>query len=36
MFDGKYYLTEIKHLFDSAKGLRTEFTAERAGVGRGQ
>jgi uncharacterized protein len=36
MFDGKYYLIEIKHLFDSAKGLRTEFTAERAGIGRGQ
>jgi uncharacterized protein len=36
LFDGKYYLIEIKHLFDTAKGLRTEFTAERAGIGRAQ
>ena len=36
MFSGKYYLTEVKHLFDNAKGIRTEFRAERAGVGRGQ
>jgi phage protein D len=35
LFDGKYYLIEIKHLFDSAKGLRTEFIAERPGIGRG-
>jgi Bacteriophage probable baseplate hub protein len=34
VFKGKYYLTEVKHLFDLAKGLRTEFTAERPGVSR--
>lgn len=36
MFSGKYYLTEVRHLFDNAKGIRTEFRAERAGIGRGQ
>ncbi|MDQ1557300.1 MAG: uncharacterized protein QOD32_360 [Pyrinomonadaceae bacterium] len=34
LFSGKYYVTEIKHLFDSAKGIRTEFRAERPGIGR--
>jgi phage protein D len=34
MFDGKYYVSEIAHIFDSAKGLRTEFRAERAGIGK--
>lgn len=34
MFSGKYYVVEARHLFDSRKGLRTEFTAERAGIGR--
>jgi phage protein D len=33
LFSGKYYLTEIKHLFDNAKGIRTEFRAERPGIG---
>jgi phage protein D len=32
VFKGRYYLTEVKHLFDLAKGMRTEFTAERPGV----
>lgn len=36
IFSGKYYLTEVRHLFDNAKGIRTEFRAERAGLGRGQ
>jgi phage protein D len=36
VFSGKYYLTDVRHLFDNAKGIRTEFRAERAGVGRGQ
>lgn len=33
LFTGKYYLTEVQHLFDQASGLRSEFTAERPGVG---
>jgi phage protein D len=36
LFSGKYYLTETKILFDNAKGIRTEFRAERVGIGRGQ
>jgi phage protein D len=35
LFSGKYYVTEIKHLWDNAKGIRTEFRAERPGIGRG-
>jgi len=34
LFSGKYYLAEVKHLFDGAVGLRTEFVAERPGLGR--
>jgi phage protein D len=34
MFTGKYYLSEVRHLFDGMKGVRTEFTAERPGIGR--
>jgi Bacteriophage probable baseplate hub protein len=33
LFNGKYYVVESRHLFDNAKGLRTEFTAERPGIG---
>lgn len=33
LFSGKYYLTEVKHLFDGKKGLRTAFCAERPGIG---
>lgn len=33
LFSGKYYTTEVRHVFDRS-GLRTEFTAERPGVGR--
>jgi hypothetical protein len=33
LFNGKYYLSEVRHVFD-AEGLRTEFTAERPGIGR--
>jgi uncharacterized protein len=36
LFNGKYYLTEVRHLFDSVLGLRTQFTAERPGLGRAQ
>jgi phage protein D len=35
LFSGKYYLTEVRHLFDGAAGIRTEFTAERPGLGQG-
>ena len=34
LFSGKYYIAEVKHIFDLAKGLRTEFRAERLGIGR--
>lgn len=33
LFEGKYYLAEVRHLFDGAKGIRTEFIAERPGLG---
>lgn len=32
LFNGKYYVVEVKHIFDSAKGLRTEFKSERVGI----
>jgi phage protein D len=34
LFSGKYYLTEVRHRFDNANGSRTEFRAERPGIGR--
>jgi phage protein D len=34
LFSGKYYLTAVKHLYDGVQGLRTEFTAERPGLGK--
>lgn len=34
IFNGQYYVSEAKHIFDNAKGLRTEFRAERAGIGK--
>lgn len=34
LFNGKFYVSEAKHIFDSAKGIRTEFRAERAGIGK--
>jgi hypothetical protein len=34
LFDGKYYVTRSRHLFDSRTGLRTQFTAERPGIGK--
>jgi phage protein D len=33
LFSGKYYVIEARHVFDSKKGLRTEFSAERPGIG---
>lgn len=35
LFSGKYYVTEIRTLYDTVSGLRTEFTVERPGIGRG-
>jgi hypothetical protein len=34
LFSGKYYVVESRHRFDSQLGIRTQFTAERAGCGR--
>lgn len=34
LFNGKYYVTEVRHMFDMRRGLRTEFKAERPGIGR--
>lgn len=34
LFSGKYYVTEVKHLFDNTKGIRTQFMAERPGIGK--
>lgn len=33
LFNGKYYVVEVKHIFDGAKGLRSEFRSERVGIG---
>lgn len=33
LFEGKYFLVEVRHVFDGAKGIRTEFIAERPGLG---
>ncbi|MDT5267893.1 MAG: uncharacterized protein QOH49_79 [Acidobacteriota bacterium] len=33
LFNGKYHVTEVRHMFDLKRGLRTEFTAERPGIG---
>ena len=34
LFSGTYTVTALRHRFDSALGLRTEFQVERAGIGR--
>lgn len=34
LFSGKYYVAGVRHIFDGVNGLRTEFTAERPGIGR--
>ena len=34
LFSGKYYVSETRTLFDGVRGLRTEFGAERPGLGR--
>jgi phage protein D len=32
MFDGKYYVTEVRHTFDQINGFRTQFRVERPGI----
>jgi hypothetical protein len=32
--NGRYYVSEVRHLFDGVRGLRTELCVERAGLGR--
>ena len=34
LFSGRYYVTEVHHVFDPTKGMRTGFVAERPGLGR--
>jgi uncharacterized protein len=34
LFSGRYYVTEVRHIFDATKGMRTEFSGERPGLGR--
>lgn len=34
LFNGKYYLTQVKHVFDGLRGYKTEFAAERPGIGK--
>jgi hypothetical protein len=36
LFNGKYYLTQVKHVFDGLRGYKTEFAAERPGIGKAQ
>jgi hypothetical protein len=33
LFSGKYYVTLARHIFDPLLGYRTEFEAERPGIG---
>jgi phage protein D len=33
LFDGKYYVTRVRHTYDLAHGFRTEFDVERPGLG---
>jgi hypothetical protein len=33
MFSGKYYLAQVRYVFDGVHGMRVEFAAERAGLG---
>jgi phage protein D len=32
MFNGNYYVTGVRHLFDGVNGYRTEFAVERTGI----
>jgi phage protein D len=34
LFNGKYFVTAVRHMFDAANGYRTWFTVERPGIGK--
>lgn len=34
LFNGKYYVVEVRHTFDGVNGYRTYFRVERSGIGR--
>jgi uncharacterized protein len=34
LFEGEYFVTDVHHRFDAARGLRTEFSCDRPGIGR--
>jgi phage protein D len=34
LFDGKYYITRARQIFDARTGFRTQFSAERPGIGK--
>ncbi len=34
LFSGTYYLSEVRHIFDGVRGIRSEFVGERPGLGR--
>jgi Bacteriophage probable baseplate hub protein len=36
IFDGSYYVSRTRHVFDVAEGYRTEFDVERPGIGAAQ
>jgi phage protein D len=36
MFSGEFYVTEVRHVFDGVRGMRTEFAVERPGLGSSQ
>jgi phage protein D len=33
LFEGKYYVTRVRHIFDSVRGFQTDFAVERPGIG---
>lgn len=36
LFEGEYFLTDVRHRFDAARGMRTEFCCDRPGIGQGR
>ena len=36
IFDGTYYVSRVRHVYDVAEGYRTEFDVERPGIGAAQ
>jgi uncharacterized protein len=33
LFNGKYYVADVRHVFDGAGGFLTQFVSERPGLG---